>query len=287
MKQRRLPHSVQTKKSQRHFSSIVMFIFLVMTVMVLGGYYFLYPQSPVEKIIEPTVVEEPQEIPSLGDEGNEESIMDDIFSDAEVVQLYKMLENPGHTFPYWQWPLKQCVWSGPAVSIVVDGTKTVSPFDLETLEKLDVPLTLAVDEKTYETVHAWAAVHGHSIFLALPPLDPALSSKELGDYLDKMLQGKSHVMGVMGAFPNNPEFAEALILHVKHRGLVFLDTAEHGMGSEISQKVLALYLKVGPEILVQALHKNPLKKLGAWIKKQKKKKVSFVLATGLLCRHVA
>ena len=135
------------------------------------------------------------------------------------------------------------------------------------LEALGIPLTLAIlpDQDSYMKIHDWAVAKRHDVFVTLPmepqdmrQLPPAVkaedvltmkaSPKAMADYLDALLKGKA-VLGVasrMGsAFTQNVDAMEKLLLHLKQRGLVFLDALTTGktVTEKISQKVLALSLR--------------------------------------------
>jgi polysaccharide deacetylase 2 family uncharacterized protein YibQ len=315
---RRLPHRVQTKKSQRHFSRIVLFVFVAVTVMVAGGYYFL--NKPSDKLVEvkriesleKTIIHLEEEgleedgalLPPTLDEENEEAIMDDVFSDSELVQLYKVQEGVSSS-NYWQWPLKQCAWSGSAIALVVHQEEILSPEDLHLLEKLGIPLTLAIlpDQASYDRASSWAQSHDYGLFLSLPLLQPN-TPKEMGDQLEDLLQGKKALRGVLSPSEGfSKEALEPLLLHLKRRGLVLLDRSS-GDGTaweEVSDKTLALSLKQDvladsvaslpkiqkgskPLIVTIPLKKQLLSKIVPWIKQQQKKGISFVGVTDLFCR---
>ena len=302
---RRLPHRIRTKKSQQHFSRMVLFVFVAVMAMVAGGYYFF--TKPVAEVAAPleSTREESSLLPPLLDEENEEVIMDDVFADSEMVQLYKIQEGFSSS-KYWQWPLKQCAWSGPAIALVVHQEKDLSQEDLQRLETLGIPLTLVIapDQISYDLASSWAESQRHGLFLSFP-LDRVqfLSSKEMGDQLEKLLQGKKILTGVLGSMegPLNQEALTHFLLHLKHRGLVFLDGSqtERGVLNEISHKTLALSLKTDlkmdnflslppttnthPLIVNVSLKATHLSKIISWIKQQKKKGTSFVLATDLFC----
>jgi hypothetical protein len=81
-----------------------------------------------------------------------------------------------------------------------------------------------------------------------------------------------------------------------------IDGDKNGLGEEISEKILALYLKQDmfvdtaeslpkveknskPLILTISLKKPLLSKIIPWIKQQKKKGISFVRVTDLFCKR--
>ena len=278
---------------------MVLFVFVAVGVMIAGGgYYFL--NKPVAEIIKPLdlVREEVSLPPPTLNEENEEAIMDDVFVDSEVVQLYKNQDK------YWRWASKKCAWSGPAIALVIQQEETLSPEDLQHLEKLDIPLTLAIlsDQPSYDLASPWAKSHGDGLFLSLPPLESS-APKEMADQLESLLQGKKVLTGVLSSSDiSSKETLEPLLLHLKHRGLVLIDGDKNGLGEEISEKILALYLKQDmfvdtaeslpkveknskPLILTISLKKPLLSKIIPWIKQQKKKGISFVRVTDLFCKR--
>ena len=325
---RRLPSKIGGGRPKQDFFLVLAFIILAVSAMFLGGYYFLKKherQYQESTMIVPKPIDAVQESSSPAPEPLEEqgdtAILEDVFSDSELVQIYK---TKGKKSTYWQLPMKQCAHKGPSVVLAVHQGKDLTKEDFAALDALGVPVTLLIlpDQASYDQAYPWATTQGHDLFLSLPmePSDmtqlPAsvekntvlmgsMSPKAMADYLDGFLADRK-VLGIasrMGsAFTVDCDAMEKLLLHLKQRGLVFLDAVTTGqtVTEEISKKVLALsmrrhlhweqvkekfegMLKTHRLLLIYVpLKARVLKQLRPWIQKQKTR-VAFVRAQDWFC----
>ncbi len=282
MTQRRLPSSIRPQKKQQSFWGVFLFIVCVGITSGFGIYYFLKKQLTLDTPIAKEIQVDLEDtgipiIPKTSEENREESaLIDDLYKTSEVVQLYRAQDSSSKNYDYWRYSLHK---KGPESScaIIITGTDNLGKKDIKRLESMRVPLTVL---SSIENKPSWS-------FVCPIKIKNDLSFEDMGKDLDHQINDRSCI-GVISSDSYSSLTLEMLLMHLKQRGLVFIEDAQvfSPLLEDVSYKTLALSLKTEKEAsqrkikgkkLIAFSVENFLSPKGRrWIESQKKQGVHFV-----------
>lgn len=323
---RRLPSKIHPKKNRKDSGFLLLFV-LCATLLGAGATYFLLqpvqnpPSSSSIKEVGDLEAKEPPLLWSpknIRDEGDEDELMDHLFNDSEVVQLYKARDLVDEKREdYWTWPLLKCKEKGRHGALMVTHTTSLKERDLQRLKKLSIPLSFSVSSEkgAYKKLLSPEFSSQVSFFLELSAFPFSLSdekiNEKLNQWLESLIADKPHLKGVItpwkGEKIQNKEFMERLLLACRARGLLLIDPLmdSKSAGENASQSTLSLYVKRhgtlqfkdhssfirlqkmidkdSPFIIFISLHDLLSSRGRHWIQQQKKKGVHFIKITEIFC----
>jgi hypothetical protein len=287
---RRLPRHI--RPSKKSFSASWIFL-SILCLTLFGGistYHFLREKeaAPIPPSLpKKALVEDTSFVPKAEDDTTEDfALIEDLYRDAEVVQLYKSQESPSKEYDYWRYAIENKKLEKSLCAILIVDFKDFDKKVFKKLLHISAPLTfaLSISDKAYAPLKGIERKKDWSFAYPLK-IDEGLSFKEIGDALDQQNVDAASYTSIL-TFDSKE--IEKLLIHAKQRGLVLVDGSSlpEKTLDDLSYKNLALALKAtsflkheklkGKKVIILSLKDLLSPKGKKWIRFQKRHGVQFV-----------